>query len=60
MIENAREVCGLIRIRGKNPKSVWWKQDVKAEGRRKKAAWKVLLGIRENGAKEICLGVYKE
>ena len=24
MVETAREVCGSVRVRGKNPKSVWW------------------------------------
>ena len=24
MVERAREVCGSLRVGGKNPKSVWW------------------------------------
>ena len=35
MVENAREVCGLVRVVGNNPKSMWWNNRVKAEGRRK-------------------------
>ena len=35
MIENAKEVCVLVRIGGKNPKSVGWNDKVKAAVRRK-------------------------
>ena len=28
--------------RGKNPKKVWWNNDVKAAVKRREAAWKVL------------------
>ena len=24
MVESAREVCGSVRMEGKNPKRVWW------------------------------------
>ena len=40
MPESAREVCGSVREGGKNPKSVWWNDEVKAMVRRKEAAWK--------------------
>ena len=30
IVESAREVCGSLRVRGKNPKSEWWKEEVKA------------------------------
>ena len=43
MAESAREVCGSVRWRGegKNPKSMWWIDEVKAVVRRKEvlAAW---------------------
>ena len=41
MVEIAREVCGAVRVGGKNPKSVWWNDEIKAAVVRKEAAWKV-------------------
>ena len=38
MVESAREVRGSVRVPGKNPKSVWWNDEIKAEVRRKEAA----------------------
>ena len=35
MVESARELCGSIRVGGKNPKSVWWNDEVKATVRRR-------------------------
>ena len=35
IIENAREVCGSVRVGGRNPKSVWWNDEVKAAVSRK-------------------------
>ena len=32
---------------GKNPKCVWWNDVLKAAGERKEAAWKVLLGDKD-------------
>ena len=40
MVESAREVCDPVRVGGKNPKSMWWKDEIKAAVRRKEAAWK--------------------
>ena len=37
MVENAREVCGSVRVGRKNPKSVGWNNEVKAAFRRKEA-----------------------
>ena len=48
MVESAREVCGSLRVGGKNPKSVWWT---------KEAAWKEVLRARDEDAKERCLKV---
>ena len=55
MIESAREVCGSVRVGGKNPKNMWWKDEVKAVVKRKEAAWKVLAASYE--AKERCMEV---
>ena len=56
MVENVREVCGSVKVVVKNPKSVWWNNEVKATVRRNEAAWKeVLVAINEE-AKERCLG----
>ena len=43
MVESTREACGSVRVGGKNPKSVWWNDEIKAAVRRKKAAWKGVL-----------------
>ena len=38
MGESAREVCGSVRVWGKDPKSMWWNDKIKAAVRRKEAA----------------------
>ena len=38
MVENAREIYCLMRVEGKNPKSVWWNDEVNAGFRRMEAA----------------------
>ena len=38
MVESAREVCGSVRVGGKNPKSVWWNDEIKAAVKKKEAA----------------------
>ena len=38
-----QEVCGSVRVGGKNPERVWWNYEVKAVVRRKEAAWKEVL-----------------
>ena len=30
MVKSIREVCGSVRVRGKNSKSVWWNDEIKA------------------------------
>ena len=53
MVESAREVCGSVRVGGKNPKSVRFNDQVRAAVKRKEAAWEEVFGER-------CLEVYKE
>ena len=43
MVESSRELCGSVRLEGKNPKNVWWNDETKAAVRRKEAAWKRVL-----------------
>ena len=43
MVESAREVYGSVRIGGKNPKSVWWNDEIEDAVRRKEASWKEVL-----------------
>ena len=43
MVESARELCGSMKVEGKNPKSVWWNDVVIAAVRRKEAARKEVL-----------------
>ena len=59
MVESAREVCGSVRVGGKNPESVWWNDEIKAPVRRKEAAWKGVLTASEE-TKERCMEAYKE
>ena len=37
MVESAREVCGSVRVEGKNPKSVRWNEEIKVIVRRKES-----------------------
>ena len=30
MVESAGEVCGSVRVEGKNPKIVWWNDEIRA------------------------------
>ena len=59
MIESTREVCSSVKEGGKNLKSVWWNDEVKATVQKKEAAWK-MLAARYEEAKERCMGVYTE
>ena len=43
MVESAREVCASVRVWGKNLKSVWGNNEIKATVRRKEGAWKEVL-----------------
>ena len=49
-----REVCGSVRVGGKNPKSVWWNDEIKAVVRRK------VLAASDVEAKERNKEVYRE
>ena len=60
IIEGKREVCGSVRVRGKNPKSVQWDDGVKAGIRRREAAWKEVLAANDEETKEGCLEAYRE
>ena len=53
-------MAGSVRVGGNNPKSVWWNDEVKAADKRKEAAWKEVLGARDEYAKERCRKAYKE
>ena len=60
MVESPREVCGSVRAEGKNPKSVWWNDEIKAGVRRKEAAWKEVLAAINEEVKEKCMEAYRE
>ena len=47
MVDSAREVCGSVRMEGKNPKNVWWNDVVKDAVERKEAAWRSVKKKRE-------------
>ena len=59
MVESAREVCGSVRTREKNPKIVWWNDEVKAAVRRREAAWKEMLPVSDEEATERCMKAYR-
>ena len=52
MVESTREVCGLVRVRGKTPKGVWWNDEIKAAVRKNEAAWKKVLAASEKRQKK--------
>ena len=60
MVESAREICGSVRIGGKNLKSVWWKDEIKAAVRRKDAVWKGVLAASDEETKERGMEAYRE
>ena len=49
-----------MRVRGKNPKSMWWNNEIKAALRKKEAAWKEVFTASNEEAKERCLEAYRE
>ena len=53
MVETAREVCGSVRVGGKNLKRVWWNNDIEAAVRRKEAAWKEMLVASDRGKRKM-------
>ena len=55
MVESLRAVCVSVRVERKYPKSVWWNGEVPAAVERKKAAWKNVLGARNETAKDGCM-----
>ena len=48
-------MCGSVKAEGKNPKSVWWNDEVKAAVRRKEE-----LAASNEETKERCMEVYRE
>ena len=53
MVDNEREVCGSVRVGRWNPKVCGGMIKVAIE--RKEAAWKEVLGARDEGANERCM-----
>ena len=60
MVEIAREVCGLVRVEGKNPKSMWWNDEIKDAVRIKEAACKGVLEATDEETKERCIEAHRE
>ena len=56
----AREVCGSVRVGGKNPKSVRWNDEVKAAIMRKDFTWKEVFAASNEEAKGRCMEGYRE
>ena len=49
-----------MRVGGKNPKSVWWKDKIKVAVKRKETAWKRVLAASDEETKEGCMEGYRE
>ena len=47
MVDSASEMCGSVRVGGKNSKNVWWNNVVKTAVKRNEVAWKGALGARD-------------
>ena len=45
----------LSKSWGKNPRSVWWKDEMKAAVRRNEAVWKGVLVASDEETKERCM-----
>ena len=60
IVKSTREVCNSVSVRGKNPKSVWWNDKIKAAVRRKDAAWKGVLAASDEETRERCMETYRE
>ena len=52
IVESRREVCGSVRVEGKNTNSLWWNYERIAAVRRKEAAWKEVLAASHEEAKK--------
>ena len=60
MVESRREVCCSVRVEGKNSRSVWWNDDIKAAVMRKEVVLKEVFGASDKEAKKRCIEVYRE
>ena len=60
MVESARELCGSVRVWGKNSKRVKWNDEIKDAVRRKEDAWKEELAASGEETKERCIEAYRE
>ena len=60
MVKSVREVCGSVRIGGKNQEGVWWNEEIKAAVRRKEASWKGVLAASDEDTRERCMEAYIE
>ena len=54
MVQSARGGCRSVTVGGKNSKSVWLNDEIKAGVKRKEAIWKVLAASDEE-ANEKCM-----
>ena len=55
MINSTRELRNSIRVERNRPESDWGNKEVNVAGERKEAAWKIVLGAREDNGKEGCM-----
>ena len=60
IVEVQKKYVAQSELEGKNPKSVWWSNEIKAAVKRKEAAWKGVLAASNEETKEICMETYRE
>ena len=50
-MESEREVCCSVRVGGKNPKSVWWSDEIKGVVRERRmlgrGCWQIVMKIQK-------------
>jgi hypothetical protein len=60
VIGSAKEVCGCVKIGGRNDKSELWNEEVKQAVESKREAWLNVLKAKDEISKESCMEVYRE
>ena len=60
MVETVGEVCGSVRVGGKDQKSVWCNDEINVAVRRKESAWKEVLAASDEETKKKCMEAYRE
>ena len=60
MVVSAKEVCGCVKIGGRNVNSELWNEEVKQAVKSKKEAWLKVLKANDEISRDSCLVIYRE